>query len=165
MEAITLYVPRQRFIGLLGGLLVVSLAAALLLGSPLPGATVVGTIGLGFCAIGAVFLLFRIQSSAPMLVIDAKGLTDNASATGAGLVPWNAITGADVITFVGQEMLIVHLADPEATLARCHWLARPLVRLNTRLVGSPVCLPLQSLAIERDTLLAAIRARLGPVIV
>lgn len=161
MKPITLHVPKQHFRRMLSASLMALLVPLWLLGSPVPGSTVVACLGIAFLLVCAVYVAFRLGTAAPMLVIDDTGLTDNATALGAGLVRWDEISRAEIASVLGQEMLTLHMADTPAFFARMHPLKRLFMRMNAALTGgAPVNLPLQALDMERGALLAAVRARL-----
>jgi len=164
MTSIILQVPRRQFRTMLYVTLGALLAPLGMLGSRLPGATVIGCIGIVFLLSCAGYCAVRLQSPAPMLVIEDKGLTDNTSLLGAGFLLWSDIRRAELTSFLGQGMLTLHLADTPAFLARMHPLKRCVMRINAALLGgAPVNLPLQALDMERGALLAAVRARLAAV--
>jgi hypothetical protein len=164
MTPIILPVPRRQFRTMLCVTLGLLLVPLDMMGSRLPGATVVACIGIVFLLACAAYCAVRLHSSAPMLVIDDTGVTDQSSLIGAGFLLWSDISRADITSFLGQGMLTLHLADTPAFLARMHPLKRLVMRINAALFGgAPVNLPLQALDMEQDALLAAVRARLGGV--
>jgi len=166
METITLPVPKARFRTMLICCLIVLVAPLEMLGSPLRGATTVACIAIVFLLSCIVYFALRMRSDAPMLVIDDTGLTDNASLLTAGFLLWSDIRRVDITSLpIGDSMLSIYLADNEAFFARMNPVKRALMRINARLAGgAPVNLPLQALDMDRNALLAAIRARLpaGP---
>ncbi|HEY0061341.1 MAG TPA: STM3941 family protein [Telluria sp.] len=161
MAPIILQVPKQRFGVFLACSLLAFLAPLLVLRSPLPGATAVAILGFGFLSVCAIFFSIKLMSSAPMLVIDDTGLTDNSSAVSAGFLLWREISRVEIVSFIGEEMLSIHLVDAEGFLSRINPFKRALMRINAKLVGGAlVNLSMRSLVIDRQTLLAALRARL-----
>lgn len=165
METITLHVPTKSFKQMLGvtiGMLVLS--GGMLL-EPWVQSWLGFRIALIFCivslAVFAVFFAVRLLWPAPMLVIDDKGLTDNASATGAGFIAWREIDRIEFATVLGQEYMAIHTVDAESVLARCNPLKRAIMRLNRTLAGTPFALPMQGLSLSREQLQAAIGQRLA----
>lgn len=94
----------------------------------------------------------------PALVVDRHGITDHASAIGAGFVPWSEITNLGTWTSNGQTIVTVGVAEPAAVLARTGPLARIPMRANVRLCGTPVTLPTNTLPFTADQLIAEIAA-------
>lgn len=162
MTPIILQVPKRQFRTMLYVTLGTLLMPLSMLGSRLPGATVLACIGIVFLLACAGYCAVRLNSPLPMLVMDDRGLTDNSSLMGAGFLLWSDISGAEITSYLGQGMLTLHLADTPAFLARKGPLKRFFMRLNAKLLGgAPVNLPLQALAMERGALLAAVHARLA----
>ncbi|SHG68961.1 STM3941 family protein [Massilia sp. CF038] len=155
MEPIILPVPKKLFTTMLIGCAIVILAPLRLLFSPLPGATTVAIVGIVFIAAGAIFFVIKLNSSAPMLVIDSTGVTDNASAVSAGFLHWHEISRVEIKHFLGNDFLCFHLVEPEAMLARMNPLKRVLMRINARCFGAAhVNLPMRSLEIAPGVLMA-----------
>jgi hypothetical protein len=112
----------------------------------------IGLVALGFGALGVVFLVRKLFDTAPGLVLDERGLTDNCSAAAAGFIPWQDITGFEVRQIYTQKLIYVMLKDPEAYLARLGGLRRGMHRANMGMAASPVAIVSSTLQIGFDEL-------------
>lgn len=165
MDAITLQVPTKKFKQMLGvttGMLVLS---GVMLLEPWVQSWLGFRIALYFCIlfliVFAVFFVLRLLWPAPMLVIDDKGLTDNASALGAGFIAWRDIERIEFVVVMQQDYLAIHAVDMDSVLARYNPLKRAIMRINGKLAGTPFLLPMQGLSLSREQLRAAIDPRLA----
>ncbi len=122
----------------------------------------IGLAGLLFFGLCLVYTVYRLFSPKPMLVNNAEGITDNASAIGVGLVPWEEITGLRIYTFMGQKFLAVEVRDMEAILARFGPLKRLWIGLNIKLTGSGINIPSVGLPVTLEKLTAVITAYVEP---
>lgn len=84
----------------------------------------------------------------PGLVLNSSGVVDNASGVAAGFIPWSDIAGASVYEIQGQKMLAIGLRDPRKYIDRGGGLKRTLNRMNYKMSGSPVTIPLTALEID-----------------
>ena len=92
----------------------------------------------GFCG---VFALGHLLWPRPSLVISASGITDNASAVGAGFIGWDEIAAVSIESFHASQFLVIVPHDPQAILARQPLPRRWLMAANMGLVGSPITIP------------------------
>ncbi|SFE15876.1 hypothetical protein SAMN04487819_108251 [Actinopolyspora alba] len=108
----------------------------------------------GGCLIyGAV----RLAKPKPVVVLDNEGLYDHASFTGVGFVPWREISGAMADNDGTQRMLSVTLFDPSTVLDRTTGWRGFLVRSNARMMGTPVNISQNMVAMPISQLAAEIR--------
>jgi hypothetical protein len=126
-------------------------------GAFLRGICIADWLFFGFCFL---FATSRLISPRPSLVLDDRGLTDNASAVGAGLVRWEEITGVVMVEMGITRYLTVEVRDPEAVLARQPTLKRWVMTANQSLGTSPITIP-GALPISLDELAELITARLA----
>ena len=99
---------------------------------------VIDVLFFGFCAL---FALGRLLRPRPSLVLDQRGITDNASATGAGFIAWEEIAAVGMSSLGVNRFLVIIPHDTEAILARQPSLKRKIMAANMGLVGSPVAIP------------------------
>jgi len=110
----------------------------------------------GFCLLRLSFLLFARKSS---LVISESGIFDNGSAIAAGFIPWAEIEGIYVPPFSSEAFMRIFVRDIENILARLSsWKVR-IMRLNSSLTGSYINVPVGVLRINREELIALMRAK------
>lgn len=86
----------------------------------------------GFCLL---YALKRLTSRRPSLRINEKGIYDNASAVGAGLVRWEEIKDLPIYTYGGQTYLGIELHDVEAVIRRQPLFKRLTLKLNKSMPG------------------------------
>jgi len=115
--------------------------------------------GLGLASIlffgaSGLYGVKKIRDKRPGLVLNSSGISDNASATAAGFIPWSEITGAGVYQMQKQKMLVVGLRDPRKYADRGGALRRALNRANHGMVGSPVAISSTALAIDFEELVS-----------
>ncbi|WP_036965734.1 STM3941 family protein [Promicromonospora kroppenstedtii] len=105
-------------------------------------AGVAGTTFFGYCTV--LWLTFLLKPTAG-LVIDAEGFTDTSSALASGRTTWDQVLGWHLHRVQQQTNLCVVVQDPAVVLARLGPVARFLSRGNIKLIGTPVCIGLNSL--------------------
>ena len=91
-----------------------------------------------------------------MIIIDGKGLTDNASSLAVGFIPWSDFVEAKQIRFQNQDFVGIELRNQERYLSRISALKRWLLRFNKSLAGEIVIIPVVGMAIPAGQLLADI---------
>jgi hypothetical protein len=156
--SLTVYPQRGKQVVLgVGAAVFVVLGVVLLLSGGIVRPVIGGVAILVFGLFGVLWAR-QVASSRPALVVDTRGITDHASAIGAGFVPWSEITGLGTWSSNGQTIVTVGVADPAAVLARVGPLARIPMRANVRLCGSPVTLPTNALPFSADQLIREIAA-------
>lgn len=119
---------------------------------------VLGAAVVAFFGYAALYFAYRIARPAPSLTVDAFGIHDNASAVGVGFVPWQEIKDCCRLDFRGQPMLAVIVDDPDAVIARAKPFRRAVLRVNTKMMGTPVNVPGAGLPFSVDELTREISA-------
>jgi hypothetical protein len=114
-------------------------------------------LGLPFFGLAALFILSRLLSRKPALVIDASGITDNGSLVAAGFIPWSDFADAGIASVGKTRFLGIRLRDPDAYLARSNALKRFLVQINMQLCGYPCNIPVTTLPCTVEELLATVK--------
>jgi hypothetical protein len=124
-------------------------------------AGVAGAAGIVVFGVFAFFLARKLGDSKPGLIVTDRGFHDNASATPAGEVLWQDVTGFDVMEVQGQRFIVVLVRDPEPYIARqTSAFKRKLMSMNANMAGSPISISANSLKIGFDELLALLTERL-----
>src|SRR5687767_4365487 len=124
-------------------------------------AGVAGIASIAVFGLFGIFLARKMTDHRPGLVINEKGIIDNASAFPAGEILWEEIVGIEAIEMAGQRMVLVHVRNAEQYIDRqpSAW-KRKMVTMNAEMVGTPVSIPGSGLKIRFDDLLALLQARL-----
>ena len=121
----------------MGGFLVYLWAA----GRQGPAAAIVGAADIAFFGACGIYGAFRLSVKRPLLVIDARGITDNGSALGVGFVEWDEIAEIGEYEFQGQTMLGIVPRDLDRVLSRLSRFKRSAIRANLRLGAAPINIP------------------------
>ncbi len=114
-------------------------------------------VGVPFFGLCGLYALFRLLVRRPSLIVDERGITDNASAVAVGLIRWDEIAEIYAYDFMGQRFLGIVPVDTDAVLARVSPIKRMLSRANRGLSNAPINIPSVGLAIPIDELLKRIR--------
>ena len=105
----------------------------------------------------AVFIIRKLPSDKPGLIIDDTGLIDNSSGLHAGQILWSDIEKVSVIEIYGQRLIMLHAKNPQDYIDRQTSLfVRKGMELNNRLYGTPLSLTAKGLKISFDDLLALV---------
>lgn len=98
-------------------------------------------VGVPFFTGAAGYAAWRIVRQRPAVEVDATGITDTASALGAGHLAWDEVDGLVLYKFGGQWMLGIVVKDVDRMLARQNVFKRLLMRANMALGCPPVNIP------------------------
>lgn len=164
MEPLKIRLRKARLAGSLLGLLAVLLAlgiwALTVEGSVLVAErgslTLVRVLGITLLLVGVLmtaFVLPRLISPLPALVLDETGLLDNATILGSGYAHWCDIREFHFAEAERQRMLFVVLNQPDQYLERLPKMKRILGRARERR-GDPsfFSVPIKHLAISENDL-------------
>lgn len=118
-------------------------------------------IGVPFFAVCGLYAAYRLAVRRPALVIDASGITDAASAAGAGHLRWDEIDRLVRYESSGQRMLGIVPRDLDGFLARQSVRRRWLARINTASGFAPLNIPQVGLSMPVDELAHILHTRYG----
>ncbi|HEY6241680.1 MAG TPA: STM3941 family protein, partial [Burkholderiales bacterium] len=113
-------------------------------------------IAIPFSVILGALVFPRLCSRKPALIIDEKGITDNASGMSVGFVPWDDITGTGIAVFRKRRFLGISVRNPEEYLAKAGRLKRMLMKANQRALGCVINIPQATLPVSIENILAHI---------
>lgn len=113
------------------------------------GSGLAAVLFFGVCAVAGIRKLYDRK---PGLVFSREGMLDNASSVAAGFVPWQEITGAEMLKIERTRILVVKVADPQKYVERGGKWKRMLLQTNLKLYGSPIQIPATALQIDFDEL-------------
>lgn len=113
-----------------------------------------GLVAILFFGSFALYALKKLFDKKPALIFNSSGLVDNASSVSAGFIPWSEVSGAEIIVIGKQKLLVIEVADPRQYIARGNSLQRKLNRANYNLVGSPISITANTLAINFSELIS-----------
>ena len=92
-----------------------------------------------FGALGVIYFSKKLSDKKAGLIIDDKGVTDNASAVAAGFIPWSDIHHIETAKVMKQEFLMLIVKNPGDYLSRqTNMLKRKSMEMNFKHYGSPI---------------------------
>lgn len=167
-ERLVIYGSRKKALLLLMGAVAFVAAGVWIAGSSVaaarvsPARLVVATyIGIPFFAVCALYFGYRLARPRPAVIADRSGLTDSASAVGAGHLPWSDIAYVVPYEFSGQAMLGVVPHDIDALLERQGWLRKRLMKVNIGMGTPPLNIPEGILPMSVAELAAKLHSSFG----
>jgi hypothetical protein len=108
----------------------------------------VGLVAIVFFGILGLYALKKLFDKKPGLVLNDSGIVDNASSVSPGFIPWSEVIGAEICEIQKQKLLIIKVRDPQEYIARGSSLRRTLNKANYKMVGSPISISSNALAIK-----------------
>jgi hypothetical protein len=108
-----------------------------------------------FGLLGLIYFLWKLKDAKPGLIIDASGITDNASAVAAGFIPWKDIKDITLTQVMNQSFIMIIVHDPESYIQRqTSAIKRTLMNLNYKHYASPINITANGLSITLPELKA-----------
>jgi hypothetical protein len=156
--SVTVYPRRGKQVLVLVGSVAFVAGSIWLLTFDSPRAVVAGVLGTVVFGLFGVLATRLALQRGPALVIDSRGITDSSSAVSAGFVPWHQVTGLHTWNQGSREAVCVDVHDPRSVLAAAGPFARITMRLNTKMVGTPVIIAVAALPLTGEQLIAEIAA-------
>lgn len=101
-----------------------------------------------------LFALTKLFDKKPALVLTNSGFVDNSSSAAAGFIPWSEVVGTEIFEIQQQKMLVITVKNPEEYIARGNSLKRALNKANHKMVGSPISISSNALAINFSELVS-----------
>jgi hypothetical protein len=126
-------------------------AVGLLLGA-------LGLVVVLFSIACGAYALFRLAKPTPAVIINRKGITDNASAIGVGFIPWSQVVELREYRFLRQAFLGVVPKDLESLITRLPAWKRVAIRANRLFGFTPINIPQSILPMSVSQLLREIDA-------
>jgi hypothetical protein len=114
----------------------------------------VGLAAIVFFGVFALYALKKLFDKKPALIFNNNGIVDNASSVLAGFIPWSEVVGAEICVIQNQKLLIIMLRNPKVYIARGNSLKQALNKANYKMVGSPISISSNTLAIDFSELVS-----------
>ena len=114
----------------------------------------VGIVGMVFFGMVGIVGIRKLFDKKPGLVLNSAGIIDNSSGLAAGFIPWSEITGAEIYEVHRQKMLIIKVRNPEEFIQRGNVLQRAMVKMGSKMSGSPIAITSNTLKINFPQLLS-----------
>jgi hypothetical protein len=119
------------------------------------------TFALTATTVAAINYFYLTRNPNAKLVMDEEGIDDRLTIYSVGFVPWSNISGAEMKTFLGIDVLVIKLKDPESVVAlQPRWKRRRL-RRATRKFGTPMIVSQYVIDYDIKDLTRQIKMRLG----
>lgn len=158
-EIVVPFSRTKMLLALGGALLFVVGGSVIVRGGNRPLDVVAGWSAIVFFGACAVYALMRLLKPTPALVINAKGIHDNASALGVGFLAWDDIAEMRPYMFRNQTFLGIMPKDLDGLLARQPAWRRLAIQFNLMTGGPAVSIPQVILPMTVAELLRTINRR------
>lgn len=117
------------------------------------GIGIVAIVFFGACGVVAVRKLF---DSAPGLVLNRQGFTDNSSGISVGFVPWSEVSRIEEHQIQKQKLISIIIDSPEKYMNLGNVVQRKARQANLKICGTPVSISSKTLKIKHGELRAVI---------
>ena len=124
-----------------------------------PFSRLIGLIMVVFFGAVAVTILYRLMKGAPAIIINARGIVDNASGVSIGLIPWDQIREVREYRVQDQVFLSITPRDLDALLEKQPRWKRTAIRANLSMGAAPLNVPQAALGIKVSDLVREIEQR------
>jgi hypothetical protein len=118
-------------------------------------------VGVPFFVACGLYAAYRLARHRPAVEIDSTGITDAASALGAGRLSWDEVDHVVLYKYSGQSMLGIVPRDLDIFLRRQHAVRRSLIKLSVALGCAPVNVPQVGLRMKVAELADLLHRRYG----
>lgn len=123
--------------------------------------SIIGVICSLFCALCTIYIIYRCLSKKPLLIVNEKGIVDNSSALGAGLIEWNEIKDIEIRRLMGQEFIGIIPYDLEKVLSRSSKLKRFFIKVNKKMGYAPISIGKSNIYMDLEELKGIILGNLN----
>ena len=123
-------------------------------------AKLVAVLSIGFFGMCGIYGLIKLFDTKPGLIIGERGIFDNSSAIGGGLINWEDIEGFEIEQVNRAQFLLVFVNNPDIYLDRVNFFKRLWMNMNKKIYGTPLCISATSLKCNFDELITILRNRL-----
>lgn len=101
----------------------------------------VGVAMMLFFTFGGALIIKKLVDNKPGMVLNAKGIYDNASGVSAGFIPWSEIKGLSVFEVDSlNKQLLIEVAFPEKYIEVGNPLLRAINRSNYKMTGHAIAI-------------------------
>jgi hypothetical protein len=119
----------------------------------------IGLVTVAFFGAIAVTAFYRLVTAAPAIIINARGIVDNASGVSVGLIPWDQIGEVREYRVQNQVFLSILPKDLNALLKKQPRWKRAAIRANLSMGAAPVNIPQAALGMKVSDLIREIEQR------
>lgn len=111
-----------------------------------------GWVSIVFFGATLIFALVKLFDNKPGLILNEKGITDNASGVSAGFIAWNDITDISMLKVQSTRFLLIFTKDPKKYLAGKNKFKVNMMRINAKMYGTPLSISATALQYKFDDL-------------
>lgn len=104
-----------------------------------------------------LYIVNRIFTTKPALVLSQKGITNNTNASGGQLIKWEDILSMETGTLKGSHFLLVYVKNPKEYIGNAPFLKKILMKLNEKSYGTPLSITTQGLKVKYEILVSDIQ--------
>ncbi len=116
----------------------------------------IGAAAVGFFGPCSVFVIKKLFSKTPGLILNEKGITDRSSGVAAGFIPWTDVLDIREYRVNRQKFVAVYVKDPQKYVKRGNPVTRLANWANLKMAGTPINISAKSLKITYDELFSVI---------
>jgi hypothetical protein len=121
---------------------------------------IVGIASVIFASLGLIIIIKKLFDKTPGLVIDDKGIFDNASGVSAGFIPWSDVIEITETKVANQSFVNVIVKNPQFYLEKKkNVFTRKLIEINYKSFGTVIGIPSNAINCEFEELLEILKMR------
>ena len=114
---------------------------------------IVGILGVTFFGICLLFYARKMFDKTPGLIVNDKGIYDNASGISVGFIPWNDIVEIKETVVINQSFVNIVVKNPDKYIeTQKNIFKRKLVQINYNSFGTVIAIPSVSINSEFNDL-------------
>ncbi len=114
---------------------------------------IVGILGVTFFGICLLFYARKMFDKTPGLIVNDKGIYDNASGISVGFIPWNDIVEIKETVVINQSFVNIVVKNPYKYIeTQKNIFKRKLVQINYNFFGTVIAIPSVSINSEFNDL-------------
>jgi len=114
---------------------------------------IVGILGVTFFGICLLFYARKMFDKTPGLIVNDKGIYDNASGISVGFIPWNDIVEIKETVVINQSFVNIVVKNPDKYIeTQKNIFKRKLVQINYNFFGTVIAIPSVSINSEFNDL-------------
>ncbi|AWH85875.1 hypothetical protein HYN59_12510 [Flavobacterium album] len=114
-----------------------------------------GIAGIIFFGLTTIIFIKKLFDTRPGLIIDEKGITDNASGVSAGFIPWEDVRHIYTTQVMNQKFIMIGVSNPGDYIKRqTNFLKKRMMATNYKTYGSPISITPNGLKTDFEMLLS-----------
>jgi hypothetical protein len=90
--------------------------------------------------IQAASYCYAVFSKRSRMVVDSEGIDDRLTLYSMGNIPWRDVRSIEVKSFMGMQVLLIHIEDADARISEKAWWQRYSLNKANKRFGTPMLL-------------------------